>query len=244
MNTRPAIFAQKLRIYCDFDGTLTRFSGSQTWSAYQAHARKNRDSYPPHQHVIGDAENRGACYDFFLRANQEYQLLSGAKAFILNMLDHPMVEFVIVSRSYKAMIQAALNIGGIDSSRVMVLDIDDAGFEKKKWRAIANYEKLNPSQGPLLFIDDTKADAEDMKSAFDRDTQREKKILTAAAGKFDFSEVILTVDKMLASKSMEVALVSVGNSSLWGKPSSTEPAANAKDETLQHQGQAGKFGVN
>lgn len=233
MNVRQVTFAQKLRIYCDYDGTLTRFSGSQTWKVYQADARDNPGAYPADVHVIRDEATRGTCYATFLQRHEAYQLLPDAQQFIQTMLDNPMVEFVIVSRSYKEMIGAALELAGIDGSRVTILDINNLGFEQSKSRSVSDHEIVYPSKGPLLFIDDTAGDALKMKSVFVDDTEREKTVLIAAPGQFNFSDIAVTVEGMLAGIKADMALLDeasylsawVGNGSLWQKKASVEPAS-------------------
>lgn len=200
MNSRDVIPAQPLRIYCDFDGTLTKFSGSTTWRVYQQHAREQPHLYPFGVHVIANADTRGHCYTIFLQNNKDYQILPEAQPFIKNMLANRSVEFVIVSRSYKQMIGAALELSGIDSSQVTILDVNHLGFEKSKFRSVSDYEESHPSKGPLLFIDDTEGDATAMKKAFIQDVRYDQAVsITEPAGKFNFSKVEKTVNQMLSA---------------------------------------------
>jgi ankyrin repeat protein/2-polyprenyl-6-methoxyphenol hydroxylase-like FAD-dependent oxidoreductase len=188
----PSEPTHHLNIFADFDGTLTGVGGQNTWEAYQDYYKEKNGIDP------FDASIRQKNYATFLKdqANQAFCIQKEAQTFIKESLKNPLVNLVIVSRSHREFIEAALELADIDPKRVTILDRSTLENTSSKETAVRNYNKNHSTRGRLLFIDDSKDDGKAMASAFEVQPESES-ILHAQPGKFDFEHIARVADNLL-----------------------------------------------
>lgn len=188
----------KLRVYCDFDGTLTGVAGETAFEDFSSYyAISSIDPF--------DEKYRKACYESFLNdpVNLNFQIQENAKSFLSKALSNPRIELVIVSKSHREFIEAALEQSGINPNQIIIIDrnqtVDSAGSVIS---ATINHEQTYPSAGPVMFIGNDVSDVEFMNSDF---AKRGRKTAFAhdQPGQLNFELIDKLSDDLLAGAQQE-----------------------------------------
>lgn len=146
---------RKVRVYLDFDGTLTGMAGQDSLNAFKDYIKEQ--NLDPEKIPV-------AAYTNFLnsQSGKASQLIPGGALFLHWLLSNPHAfEPVIVSRKQRELIQMTLEHAEIHGD----IEIISNNSEPNKLKLIDTYELTHPVSGSRLVIDDDARECEKINTA-------------------------------------------------------------------------------
>ena len=204
-----------VRLYLDFDGTLTGQGGQGTFNFL---ANKNwlmflrENSHSPSEEIAKEMLNKIRELNADDSKNPGLNLVAGAANFLKTMLAQG-AEIIIVSRNYKAFIQAVLEYGGLNDNEIKQIAIydkikvDSAPLEKRD--VVQAIESQKQDNVPYVICDDDETDRIEMgKGVLDaakakEDVQAKNIVMPAYnTGEFDWDAISKTTQEIIIKQQL------------------------------------------
>ena len=207
-----------VRLYLDFDGTLTGQGGQGTFNFL---ANKNwlmflrENSHSPSEEIAKEMLNKIRELNADDSKNPGLNLVAGAANFLKTMLAQG-AEIIIVSRNYKAFIQAVLEHGGLNDNeikqiaihdKIKVDNIDNTPFGKHD--VVQAIESQKQDNVPYVICDDDETDRIEMgKGVLDaakakEDVQAKNIVMPDySTGQFDWNAISKTTQEIIIKQQL------------------------------------------
>ena len=155
-----------IRLFLDFDGTLTGRPGRETVSSdlYKS-LQKNREAFYSGAEFI-EFKDMIVTLQKGLEKNKDMKLVEGALCFLKTMLEYN-AEIVIISRNRQEYIKAVLQAEGADEKEIAKIRIEDTNTKiGNKLQVVASFLKNASSKADVIVVcDDALDDFFKMKQA-------------------------------------------------------------------------------